>query len=87
MDVLELFSENYSQEKHEEMTLRDYLSACRDNTGFYASAAERMITAIGEPELIMRSARRWMRRGCRMSPGLAPAMTCSSACARRCSQL
>lgn len=52
MDVLELFSENYGQEKHEEMTLRDYLSACRDNTGFYASAAERMITAIGEPELV-----------------------------------
>jgi len=52
MDVLELFSENYSEEKHEEMTLRDYLSACRDDSGLYASAAERMITAIGEPELI-----------------------------------
>ncbi len=52
MDVLELFSENYNREKHEEMTLRDYLSACRDNPRLYASAAERMITAIGEPELI-----------------------------------
>ena len=52
MDVLELFSENYSREKHEEMTLRDYLAACRDDPKLYASAAERMITAIGEPELI-----------------------------------
>jgi serine protein kinase len=52
MDVLDLFSENYSQEKHEEMTLRDYLAACRDDSRLYASAAERMITAIGEPELI-----------------------------------
>ena len=52
MDVLELFSENYGREKHEEMTLRDYLSACRDDPKLYASAAERMITAIGEPELI-----------------------------------
>jgi len=52
MDVLELFSENYSREKHEEMTLRDYLAACRDDPKLYASAAERMITAIGEPELV-----------------------------------
>jgi serine protein kinase len=52
MDVLELFSENYSREQHEEMTLRDYLAACRDDPKLYASAAERMITAIGEPELI-----------------------------------
>ncbi|HEX9790941.1 MAG TPA: PrkA family serine protein kinase [Kiloniellales bacterium] len=52
MDVLELFSENYSREKQEEMTLRDYLAACRDDPKLYASAAERMITAIGEPELI-----------------------------------
>ncbi len=52
MDVLELFSENYSQEKHEEITLRDYLSGCRDDPKFYASAAERMIAAIGEPELV-----------------------------------
>jgi len=52
MDVLELFSENYSQEKHEEITLRDYLSACRDDPKYYASAAERMIAAIGEPELV-----------------------------------
>ncbi|MHA1600542.1 MAG: PrkA family serine protein kinase [Alphaproteobacteria bacterium] len=52
MDVLEIFSENYSRDKHEEMTLRDYLSACRDDPSLYASAAERMITAIGEPEMI-----------------------------------
>ncbi len=52
MDVLELFSENYSREKHEEITLRDYISACRDDPKLYASAAERMIAAIGEPELI-----------------------------------
>src|SRR3972149_10055006 len=51
MDVLELFSENYSRKKHEEMTLRDYLAACRDDPKLYASAAERMITAIGEPEV------------------------------------
>ena len=52
MDVLELFSEIYSREKHEEMTLRDYLAACRDDPKFYASAPERMITAIGQPELV-----------------------------------
>ena len=34
------------------MSLRDYLLAARDNPMMYASPAERMISAIGEPELV-----------------------------------
>jgi serine protein kinase len=34
------------------MSLRDYLLAARDNQMMYATPAERMIAAIGEPELI-----------------------------------
>jgi serine protein kinase len=34
------------------MSLRDYLLAARDNPMMYASPAERMIAAIGEPELV-----------------------------------
>lgn len=52
MDVFETFTKSYVREKHETMSLRDYLLACRDQPMMYASAAERMIEAIGEPELL-----------------------------------
>ncbi len=52
LDVFDLFSEAYGREKLEGMTLRDFLLACRDDPMMYASAPERMIAAIGEPEHI-----------------------------------
>ncbi len=52
MDVFNLYSEIYNREKQEELALQDYLLGCRDNPSWFANAAERMITAIGEPELI-----------------------------------
>ncbi len=52
MNVFEAYSENYQREASEEMSLHDYLLGCRDHPLMYASAAERMIDAIGEPELI-----------------------------------
>ena len=54
-DVFDLFSEVYSRARHDELsvtTIQDYLLSCRDDPSLYASAAERMITAIGEPELV-----------------------------------
>ena len=51
-DVFNLFSEIYSSETQEEMSLQQYLLACRDNRSMYATAPERMIDAIGEPTLI-----------------------------------
>ena len=56
MDVFAAFSEIYARESHDEMSLQSYLMACRDDPGMYASAAERMITAIGEPEIVDTSA-------------------------------
>ena len=52
MDVFDLYSEIYDREKHEEISLQEYLLGCRDNPICYANAAERMVSAIGEPELI-----------------------------------
>ena len=52
MNVFEAFSEAYLKQAAEEMSLQDYLLGCRDDPLMYASAAERMIAAIGEPELI-----------------------------------
>ena len=52
LDVFHAFSESYTRVKQESMSLRDYLLEARDNPMLYASAAERMIAAIGEPEMV-----------------------------------
>jgi predicted Ser/Thr protein kinase len=55
-DVFGVFSEAYERERREAMSLAEYLEACRSNPGMYATAAERMVTAIGEPKIIDTSA-------------------------------
>jgi serine protein kinase len=52
MDVFNRFSEAYDRLKVEEMSLQDYLIACRDDAMMRATAAERMVAAIGEPETV-----------------------------------
>jgi serine protein kinase len=51
-EVVEAFSEAYARRHQEEMSLQDYLHGCRDNPMMHSSAAERMLAAIGEPEVI-----------------------------------
>jgi serine protein kinase len=51
-DVFELYTSLYEDRKQTEFSLRDYLSLCRDEPKTFATAAERMIAAIGEPEVI-----------------------------------
>lgn len=51
-EVFDLFSEIYDQERREDMSLTDYLMGCCDNPMMFSTAAERMIAAIGEPEII-----------------------------------
>jgi serine protein kinase len=51
-EVFDIFSELYEREKQEEMSLQDYILACRDDATMYATAAERLISAIGEAKLI-----------------------------------
>jgi len=50
--LLETFRSNYSATQEAEMSLDDYLDLCRRDPGAYASAAERMLAGIGEPELV-----------------------------------
>jgi serine protein kinase len=52
LDVFSVFSEGYTKLKQEAMSLRDYLLAARDDQMLYASPAERMVKAIGEPKLV-----------------------------------
>ena len=51
-NLLEQFRSEYSATRDEEMSLEDYLELCKRDPGTYATAAERMVAAIGEPELV-----------------------------------
>ncbi|ESX70583.1 MULTISPECIES: PrkA family serine protein kinase [unclassified Mesorhizobium] len=51
-DVFDLFSEVYKNAAQEEISLQQYLLACREDKSMYASAPERMVEAIGEPTFV-----------------------------------
>ena len=50
--LLEQFRSEYSATRDEEMSLEDYLGLCKRDPSTYATAAERMVAAIGEPEFV-----------------------------------
>ncbi|RIA47778.1 putative serine protein kinase PrkA [Dichotomicrobium thermohalophilum] len=50
--ILEEFRGRYADRRTSEMSLQEYLEACRDDPKMYASAAERLLAAIGEPEIV-----------------------------------
>jgi serine protein kinase len=50
--LLEQYKSAYSATADEEISLEAYLGLCKKNSDTYASAAERMLAAIGEPELV-----------------------------------
>ncbi|MDR2335296.1 PrkA family serine protein kinase [Diaphorobacter ruginosibacter] len=52
MDVISNSAARYVRLREEEMSLDDYLSLCQRDPMVYESAAERMLAAIGEPEMV-----------------------------------
>ena len=50
--LLETFRSNYSATQDAEMSLDEYLDLCKREPDVYATAAERMLAGIGEPELV-----------------------------------
>lgn len=52
MSLIKQFSEHYSKNKQEIMSLDDYLNLCKKDKMAYATAAERMLAAIGKPEIV-----------------------------------
>lgn len=52
MDVISHFAARYERSKVEELTLEEYLQECKRNPLAYATAAERMLKAIGEPQMM-----------------------------------
>ncbi|HEX4507594.1 MAG TPA: PrkA family serine protein kinase [Alphaproteobacteria bacterium] len=75
----QLFSrslQSYETQRQQEMPLLDYLELCKTDPTAYATAAERMVAAIGEPEIIdtakdARLGRIFMNRTIKIYPAFA----------------
>ncbi|GLR03062.1 PrkA family serine protein kinase [Vibrio hyugaensis] len=52
MSIFDHYQSRYEASKDEEMSLQDFLALCKDDKSAYANAAERLLIAIGEPEVI-----------------------------------
>jgi serine protein kinase len=52
MRILNNYAARYERTREEEYSLQEYLEICKRDRLAYASAAERMLAAIGEPELV-----------------------------------
>ena len=50
--LLSGFATRYEKSKEEELSISEYLELCKKDPSIYASASERMLKAIGEPELV-----------------------------------
>jgi len=51
-ELFDVYAKSYDRNKQAQLSLREYLEGCKTDTMFFASAAERMIDAIGEPQFI-----------------------------------
>jgi serine protein kinase len=75
-DLFGDYSRAHENRQATEMSLREYLEGCRGEPVRYASAAERMMAAIGEPELIdtsrdQRLSRIFLNRTIKIYPAFA----------------
>ena len=52
MDAIGNFVARYARNREEELTLDQYLAECKRDPLAYATVAERMLTAIGEPQML-----------------------------------
>ena len=52
MNLFDLYREQYAKSSDEEISLTEYFDLCKRDPLAYATAAERMLAAIGEPEII-----------------------------------
>jgi serine protein kinase len=75
-DIFSVYARGYDQHREDEMTLPQFLEACRDEPMMYATATERLLAAIGEPEMVdtskdARLGRIFMNRTIRMYPAFS----------------
>jgi serine protein kinase len=75
-DIFSLHATLRDQTREKEMSLAEYLDTCREDPLCYASPAERMLSAIGEPEIVdtsrePRLSRIFLNRTIRVYPAFA----------------
>ena len=51
-EIFDLYAESYGQKRVSGLELKEFLEGCRGEPALYASAAERMLQAIGAPQII-----------------------------------
>ncbi|MEM0910303.1 MAG: PrkA family serine protein kinase [Pseudomonadota bacterium] len=52
MGIFDHYQQRYEERQEEEYTLQEFLNLCKTDPMVYANAAERLLHAIGEPEMI-----------------------------------
>ena len=52
MSIFARYQDRFEASQEEEMSVQEYLELCKSDASAYATVAERMLMAIGEPELI-----------------------------------
>ena len=52
LNIFDLYKGDYKDLGNTEMTIQEFLALCRDEPDAYISAPERMLKAIGEPEMV-----------------------------------
>ena len=72
-DLLSRYSSAYESRRDAEMSIAEYLEACKSDPNYYASSAERLLAAIGEPVVMntaqdSRLGRIFMNRTIRIYP-------------------
>ncbi|KQP53488.1 MULTISPECIES: PrkA family serine protein kinase [Methylobacterium] len=75
-DLFQSFARGYEARRDTEMSLSEFMEACRDEPLMYATAAERILDAIGKPEFVdtakdARLGRVFMNRTIRVYPAFS----------------
>ncbi len=52
MGIFEHYQDRYEAKQEEEMSIEEFLQRCKSDTMLYANAAERLLKAIGSPEMV-----------------------------------
>jgi len=52
MSIFNAYQARFEADREEEMSIQEYLELCKSDRSAYATGAERMLMAIGEPELV-----------------------------------
>ncbi len=52
MSIFSHYRQRFEATQQEELTIQEYLELCKSDSSVYATAAERMLLAIGEPDIV-----------------------------------